>query len=208
MKAAIQYATITLLPESDAEHTLCAAMLATFGEQIFALRRSGSGQNICFDALGLREALCPEPLNITRGIEPRFAAISNLAETPFLLHDEYYASVEGFWQSLKFTDQVDRRRVGALSGGRAKSTGDTAPPTGITFTYAGETIVRGTCNHWALMKQACTAKFEQDHRARTALLATGNRPLTHRVPKDSRTIPGLIMADIWMQIREELRRSA
>ena len=37
-----------------------------------------------------------------------------------------------------------------------------------------------------------------------ALLGTGDRPLRHRMRKDSRTIPGVIMAEIWMRLRAEL----
>jgi hypothetical protein len=55
------------------------------------------------------------------------------------------------------------------------------------------------------MERACAAKFEQHAQARRALLATGERPLTHKVRPDSRTIPGVILADIWMRLRERLR---
>ena len=54
------------------------------------------------------------------------------------------------------------------------------------------------------MKQACTAKFTQNPDAAAALLSTGNRRLEHRTRRDSRTIPGIIMAAIWMQIRAKL----
>ena len=40
------------------------------------------------------------------------------------------------------------------------------------------------------------------------LLGTGIRPLVHLVRPDSRTIPGVVMADIWMKLRAELRRAA
>jgi predicted NAD-dependent protein-ADP-ribosyltransferase YbiA (DUF1768 family) len=56
------------------------------------------------------------------------------------------------------------------------------------------------------MRLACRAKFAQNADARAALLDTNERPLTHRVRRDSRTIPGVVMADIWMRIRSELRR--
>ena len=56
------------------------------------------------------------------------------------------------------------------------------------------------------MERACRAKFEQNAEARAALLATGERPLTHIVRRDSKSIPGVVMADIWMRIREGLRR--
>ncbi len=55
------------------------------------------------------------------------------------------------------------------------------------------------------MARACRAKFAQHPGARAALLATGERPLTHRVRRDSLTIPGALMADIWMQLRKRLR---
>lgn len=56
------------------------------------------------------------------------------------------------------------------------------------------------------MAKACRAKFTQHEAARQALLGTGERPLIHRLPRgrDSRTIPGLIMADIWMKLRTRL----
>jgi hypothetical protein len=54
------------------------------------------------------------------------------------------------------------------------------------------------------MDRACRAKFTQNWEARSALLATGGRPLVHRMRRDSRTIPGVIMADIWMRIRSSL----
>jgi predicted NAD-dependent protein-ADP-ribosyltransferase YbiA (DUF1768 family) len=59
-----------------------------------------------------------------------------------------------------------------------------------------------------LMRRACKAKFEQNENARAALLGTGTRPLVHLVRPDSRTIPGVVMADIWMKLRADLRRAA
>lgn len=43
--------------------------------------------------------------------------------------------------------------------------------------------------------------------ARDALLKTGNRTLTHRTKRDSKTIPGAIMAEIYMGIRGRLKNS-
>jgi predicted NAD-dependent protein-ADP-ribosyltransferase YbiA (DUF1768 family) len=56
------------------------------------------------------------------------------------------------------------------------------------------------------MERACRAKFEQNADARAALLSTGDRPLTHVVRRDSKTIPSVIMAQIWMRIRHDLRQ--
>ena len=54
------------------------------------------------------------------------------------------------------------------------------------------------------MTAACWAKFTLHREAHQALLATGDRPLEHRTRRDSRNIPGVIMADIWMKIRRGL----
>ena len=50
-----------------------------------------------------------------------------------------------------------------------------------------------------------TFTFPVLNAAREALLSTGTRPLMHRMRRDSKTIPGVIMADIWMRLRERLR---
>ncbi len=144
------------------------------------------------------------PINITFDETPMpLRLISNLAETSFELDGRWYSSVEGFWQGLKFADAADRERLAELAGHSAKSAGPKVEP-GDRLVYEGREVVVGTVDHWALMERANTAKFEQDEDARAALLSTGTSPLIHQVAVDSRTIPGIVMADIWMRIREEL----
>jgi hypothetical protein len=58
------------------------------------------------------------------------------------------------------------------------------------------------------MEKACRAKFSQHAAARDALLSTRGRPLVHHVKRDSKNIPGVIMAAIWTRIRERLLRTA
>jgi predicted NAD-dependent protein-ADP-ribosyltransferase YbiA (DUF1768 family) len=58
------------------------------------------------------------------------------------------------------------------------------------------------------MEKACRAKFTQHAAARDALLSTRGRPLVHQVKRDSRNIPGVIMAAIWTRIRDRLMRAA
>ena len=137
--------------------------------------------------------------------DPIAKVISNLALTPFDLGDKHYQSVESFWQGLKFPDHSDRLRVAGLEGPRARAEGE-AQGYGLAISYAGREIVVGTWAHWQLMETACRAKFQQSQEAHAALMATGERPLVHKVRRDSRTIPGVIMAEIWMRIRKELRR--
>jgi predicted NAD-dependent protein-ADP-ribosyltransferase YbiA (DUF1768 family) len=151
-----------------------------------------------FQCLGHEDEACRIPVNITSSAPGELKWVSNFAATPFVLDDLAYGSVEGFWQSLKFDDEAKRREVAMLDGSRAKDAGGRAPPQD-TIIY-GETLVRaGTWDHWQLMERACMAKFEQNERARKALLSTGNRPLVHEMKNDSKMIPGVIMAAIWMR---------
>ena len=96
--------------------------------------------------------------------------------------------------------QAKRARVAALFGQEAKRSVEGRPEPAI-IGYENATVRVGRPEQWALMRQACVAKFTQDGAARLALLATHHRPLLHRVRRDSETIPGVVMADIWMRIR-------
>lgn len=159
------------------------------------------GRSIRFDDLGPQADACREPINIVyEQCEPPLQLISNLAHTPFELDGRGYASVEAFWQGLKFPQEEKRTEITGLHGQEARRAGFAAP-TGETFEFDRRLLRTGTYEHWALMKKACRAKFEQHEAAREALVSTGTRPLEHRVRRDSKTIPGVIMADIWMRIR-------
>jgi predicted NAD-dependent protein-ADP-ribosyltransferase YbiA (DUF1768 family) len=156
---------------------------------------------------GTEDDVSGEPINITFGIaDPRLRPISNLAHTRFTLDGRAYASIEGFWQGLKYPAEADRRRIAALHGKAAKRAGGGAPRS-ETILYEGAEIAIGSPAHWALMERACLAKFTQNHTARAALLATGTRLITHVTNPDSRTIPGVVMAEIWTRIRDQLRPS-
>lgn len=165
----------------------------------------GGERGLVLRDLGPREDACAEPINVVYDKNDRWQPISNLAHTPFELDGRLYASIEGFWQGLKFASAQDRERIAALWGQQAKAAGWSAPAE-MQFIYEGETIDVGRHRHWRLMARACRAKFLQNAEARQALEATGDRPLTHRVRKDSQTIPGVVMADIWMRVRQSLRR--
>lgn len=189
---------LVFTPEPGAESDL-AGWLAIHSGQVFLLREIKGGA-ASFHSLGPKDEACRLPINITSRSPMPFRLISNFAHAPFVLDGQDYASVEGFWQGLKFPGDGDRRRLAALYGSAAKDAGFHAPPSDV-FTYCGQAVRVGTFDHWQLMERACLAKFEQDQAARDALLATGTRPLVHQMRRDSRSIPGAIMAEIWMRIR-------
>jgi predicted NAD-dependent protein-ADP-ribosyltransferase YbiA (DUF1768 family) len=206
MKALLKAGVIVLVPEADDDPDAFAAWREAATEHVFVLRAQPRGGTVLHD-LGPREEACREPLNVGyRSPDWRIKLISNFAPTPFELDGREYASVEGFWQGLKFPSEADRRRIGQLVAGEAKRAGEAAVPA-ETFAYEGARIVPGTHAHWTLMERACRAKFSQNDDARSALLATGTRPLTHVMRRDSTTIPGAIMAEIWMRLRKRLQKS-
>lgn len=207
MRVIFKSAYIIMVTETEADR------------EAFAVWRMGKKDHVfCFDGgsekggalldLGAREGACREPINITfEGNDRRWLPISNLALTPFDMRRRRYASVEGFWQGLKFASNEERERVAGLYGREAKSAAY-GEPERDNFVFEGQTYATGGPGHRGLMLEACRAKFAQHSDAREALLATDDRPLTHRVRRDSKTIPGALMADIWMRIRAALRRAA
>jgi predicted NAD-dependent protein-ADP-ribosyltransferase YbiA (DUF1768 family) len=160
-------------------------------------------KGVALIALGSRAEACREPINVTSMSPPPIRSIANFAPTPFELDGVRYTCVEAFWQSLRFPIEA-RARIAAMDGAAAKRA-SAEQPYGSHVIYAGQDVPVGTWDHWQLMRRACGAKFEQNEDARLALLATGQRPLKLR--RDSRTIPGVIMAEIWMALRESLQRS-
>ncbi len=143
-----------------------------------------------------------KPVNIgSQGETETEQVLSNFAATPFVLDGQHYASVEGFWQSLKFPEgSREREEVSQMVGREAKRTGRQAPRQ-ETFRYLGQEIRVGSPEHHELMRRAIRAKLEQNLHVLKLLLATGNRPITHilkapdgRVLPDSKTIPGAIFS--------------
>lgn len=203
MKTLLKPRHLIVVAESAAERADAAAWSAAVAGHAFELLAAGDNA-IALRSLGPRAEACREPINIhSRVADRRWALISNFAPTPFTLDGREYASVEGFWQGLRFAGDAERIRVASLCGSAAKrAAGGVAWP--ATVTYEGESVVVGTWAHWKLMHRACWAKFTQCEAARDALLSTGRRPLVHVMRRDSRTIPGVVMADIWKRVRDRL----
>jgi predicted NAD-dependent protein-ADP-ribosyltransferase YbiA (DUF1768 family) len=204
MRVLLKDNVIVLIPESPYENQEMEDWRAAHVGHVFCAD-SRNHHALELHGLGERAEACREPVNVVSSSpDPVARMIGNFATAPFELDGQRYLSVESFWQGLKFGSDSERRRLAQLEGPRARAEGD-RQGYGPTVNYGGEDIPVGTWAHWQLMEKACRAKFVQNAEAATALLATGNRPLTHRTLRDSRTIPGVIMAAIWMRIRNELR---
>lgn len=193
--------------ESADEQTQIATWASLADGHVFALRHQDP-RTVKLRDLGAEADACRLPLNITSQVaDPVLRLISNLAGTTFELDSRTYASVEAFWQGLKFPDATRREQIARLSGLEARAAGADAISSDV-FEYDGRPFRTGTHEHWTLMKRACRAKFTQHQAAREALLGTGERPLVHRTRSDSRTIPGVMLAEIWMKLRKVLSRQA
>jgi predicted NAD-dependent protein-ADP-ribosyltransferase YbiA (DUF1768 family) len=203
MKVRLKDRLVILSAESDEERASITQWLAPVEGHVFHLIRQ-DGQTFRLASLGRRQDACREPINVTsQSPDVAIQLISNFAHTPFTLDGRAYASIEGFWQCLKYPDDESRLAIARLHGMEARMAraGAVEAP---SIEYEGRAIRVGTWDHWQLMLRACRAKFMQHTEARRALLSTGERPLTHKTRKDSRTIPGVVMADIWMRVRREL----
>jgi len=202
MKTLLKPDGIALIPESEAETASLALWKNEHDDFAFA-SAPNAGKGAMISALGPRLEACRIPINVTSQSRDRnIRLIANFSSTPFDLDGIRYTSVESFWQSLRFPE-AERPRIAGLPGEDAKRLSSTQPY-GSHVRYADVQVPVGTWHHWQLMKKACLAKFQQNADAQGALRGTGTRPLLHKVRGDSRTIPGVIMADIWMAIRAGL----
>ena len=203
MRATTQWSEIVVVPDGQDDQVELAAFSERHMGRVFRLAQAGSG--IRLHDIGTEDIVRNKPINITSRSPAPLDLIGNFASTSFELDGQHYASVEAFWQSLKFDSPVDRARIAALSGTAAKLAARDLHVSEV-FDYRGQMIRTGTWDHWQLMKRACASKFRQNDDARRALLSTGQRPLVHQLKRDSHTIPGVIMADIWMSLRNKLRQ--
>lgn len=154
---------------------------------------------------GGRVPLGERPLNVASGGREEIGRLmSNFARTPFTLDGRVYASVEGFYQCLHFTDPERRAAVAAMHGREAKCA--TRGVAGAVMTYEGETFMPGSDTHLALIKRAIRAKLEQHPGIATAFVATHPRPITHHVGRVSRR-PSPFPAEVFCRILSELREA-
>jgi predicted NAD-dependent protein-ADP-ribosyltransferase YbiA (DUF1768 family) len=203
MRAVLKDRLLVLVPESPEEAADLETWKILHAGHVLRVR-DAAGEGLELHDLGEQAQACREPINVVSSSpDPVARMIGNFATAPFELDGQRYLSVESFWQGLKFEEGAERRRLANVEAPRARDEGD-KKGYGATVRYGGQEIHVGTWAHWQLMERACRAKFEQNEDARAALLSTGRRPLTHVLRRDSRSIPGVVMADIWMRIRQEL----
>lgn len=138
--------------------------------------------------------------------------LSNFSETPFVLDGKRYASVEAFWQAIKFEEgSFARAMVAELPAKQAKKANELVGPVS-EVTYQGEVLRVGTLAHYDLMARALRAKFDQNPAVRNILLQTGDAELTHDLRRsdgtqipDSLTLPAAIFTSQLTDLRGNYR---
>lgn len=133
--------------------------------------------------------------------------LSNFAATPFVFHGQRYASLEGFWQMMKYPENADdprakfagltwaytRAQVGQLTSFEAKKVGTLAEENmkqmGIGWvTFEGKQMEykpKEPGDHYRLIVEATWEKVRQNPEVKKVLLSTGDlvlKPDHHQEP--------------------------
>lgn len=111
------------------------------------------------------------------------ATLSNFAPHPFIIDGVECNSMEGFLQSLKFSNPDMQREVCKLVGKAAKFKGKKKKWFKTqTLYWQGKEIARDSEEYQILLDRAFDA-LSENKGFRAALLATGNSVLTHSIGK-------------------------
>ena len=150
--------------------------------------------------------------------------LSNFAATAFVLDNVTYASVEGFWQMMKYPEgdqdprsvliyPFSRAQVSAMTAFTAKDAGKIGElkmkELGIDWvTYQGErmtycSLERGL--HFELIRKAMLEKVKQNAEVKRILLLTGDLILRPDHHSEGCQAPEWKYYDLWMEIRAELQ---
>jgi predicted NAD-dependent protein-ADP-ribosyltransferase YbiA (DUF1768 family) len=112
-------------------------------------------------------------------------ALSNFSPHPFILDGINIASMEGFLQSLKFSNPDMQIEVCRLVGKKAKFKGKGKKwQRDGKIWWRGKEIDRFSKEYQELLDRAYNAMFIQNDSARRALLASRDAVLTHAIGKN------------------------
>ena len=153
--------------------------------------------------------------------------LSNFAATPFEFHGKKYASLEGFWQAMKFPEGPDdprakfpdlkwditRQQVEQMTAFEAKAAGDRGSENmqkmGITWvTFEGRQFEYKPTEpgeHYKLIVEATWEKVKQNPDVKAALLTTGDLILKPDHHQEAGAPAAWKYFDILMDIRRQLQ---
>ena len=140
------------------------------------------------------------------------AALSDFAPHPFVLDRVPIASMEGFLQSLKFSNPEMQRYVCSLVGcaAKAKGRGKNWQRTGKLH-WNGRDVDRFSQEYQDLLDRAFEALYTTNESAKRALLASGDAVLKHSIGKKSPKETVLTQSEFCSRLsrlRERLKKEA
>jgi len=152
--------------------------------------------------------------------------LSNFAATPFTFRGKKYASLEGFWQMMKFPEGPDdprakfaglewkhkREEVAQMTAFEAKAAGDLGSQNmkkmGIEWvTFEGKQFPyrpEKPGEHYKLIVEATREKVQQNPKVQEVLLATGDLVLKPDHHQEANAPPAWRYYEILTRIRDEL----
>jgi len=155
--------------------------------------------------------------------------LSNFAATPFTFRSKHYASLEGFWQMMKYPETEDdprvriaglrwthtREQVAQMTAFEAKHAGDLASENmkrmGITWvSFEGKRMEYRPVapgEHYRLIVAATREKVRQNPEVQRVLLATGDLILKPDHHQETNSPAAWRYYEILTQIRTDLQRS-
>lgn len=138
------------------------------------------------------------------------AALSNFAPHPFVIDGVQCNSMEGFLQSLKFSNQEMQIEVCKMVGKQAKFKGKKKKWWKTqTLYWKGVSIKRDSTEYQELLDRAFNCLSQNDSFKR-ALLATGKSVLTHSIGKNDPSETVLTKQEFCSRltkIRDELNKA-
>ncbi|MGK7899673.1 MAG: hypothetical protein AB4372_40175 [Xenococcus sp. (in: cyanobacteria)] len=146
-----------------------------------------------------------------------YPLVSNFADTRFEFQKKQFRSAEAFIHYIKYPENhPEKKKVARLFGKEAKRAvikeireeinrkllAGEAP----TIYWNGEKIDYRSPEHYALIKDALRAKFEQNPEAYRQLMATGDKKLIHNTgsqESSNTSLPAKEFTRILTELREE-----
>ena len=126
-----------------------------------------------------------DTMDIGSGAGYPAAALSNFAPHPFTIDGVQCASMEGFLQSLKYSNPEMQQYVCTLVGKKAKFKGKKKKWfRDQTLYWQGQAIPRDSGEYQDLLDRAFEAMFEQSNSFKKALKASGQATLSHSMGKN------------------------
>ena len=111
--------------------------------------------------------------------------LSNLYNNQFSIDGIECQSMEGFLQSLKFSDPLKQREICAMKGVKAKKAGNNDWKVDQQVYWNGKIINRGGEEFQQLISRAYKAMFEHSETFRKALADTKGKRLYHTIGIDN-----------------------